>query len=87
MDLNFFLSLHLDINPCSSSPCENGGTCVNTIDGNYTCVYETQWTGSNCEVGEYFVSFVSKDGLSSPRNFFTATVSLSVILTLVMHVK
>ena len=38
---------------CSSSPCENGGTCVNTADNNYICVCRTQWTGTNCETGEY----------------------------------
>ena len=32
-----FPSLHIEINPCSSSPCENGGTCVNTLDKNYSC--------------------------------------------------
>ena len=47
-----FIPLHSEINPCSSSPCENNGTCENTIDGIYTCVCKPQWTGINCEVGK-----------------------------------
>ena len=53
-----FLSLHLEINPCSSSPCDNGGNCVNTLDGSYTCFCETQWTGSNCESGNCLLVIV-----------------------------
>ena len=42
---------------CASSPCENGGTCINTADNNYICVCKAQWTGTNCETGEYCVFF------------------------------
>ena len=48
-------TIDLEINPCSSSPCENGGICENTLDGNYTCGCKSQWTGINCETGECFV--------------------------------
>ena len=50
--LDNFSSLHLEINPCSSSPCGNGGTCINTLVGNYTCICKIQWTGTNCETGK-----------------------------------
>ena len=41
-----------EVDHCESSPCNNGGTCINTQSRNYTCVCENQWTGNNCEIGE-----------------------------------
>ena len=40
-----------EVDHCAGSPCMNGGMCINTVDGNYTCVCKTQWTGANCESG------------------------------------
>ncbi|TNN61134.1 Cubilin [Liparis tanakae] len=42
--------VHCDqnINECSSSPCQNGGTCADAIDG-FTCTCTAQWTGPLCQ--------------------------------------
>ena len=37
--------------PCSSSPCENNGTCVNSDDfDSYGCACDSDFTGENCEI-------------------------------------
>ena len=41
----------VDINECSSSPCDNGATCSDAIDG-YTCACVAGYTGTHCEIGE-----------------------------------
>ena len=42
-----------DINECSSSPCENGGSCTDSVNG-YTCSCVLSYTGKHCETGENF---------------------------------
>eukprot|EP00663_Eupelagonemidae_sp_cell21sb_P007331 gene7331-4234_t len=32
----------------ASSPCENGGSCKDGVNG-YTCSCENGWTGERCE--------------------------------------
>lgn len=36
------------IDYCTSSPCLNGGTCVQEVGG-YTCKCPSGYTGPNCE--------------------------------------
>ena len=38
----------LDIDECSSTPCQNDGTCIDGID-DYTCVCTRRYTGAVCE--------------------------------------
>ena len=40
-----------DIDECSSSPCDNGGTCSDFVDG-YTCTCDAGYTGTHCETGQ-----------------------------------
>ena len=35
--------------PCESDPCQNGGTCQGTDDGDYVCDCLHGWTGVDCE--------------------------------------
>ena len=36
---------------CMSSPCDNGGTCTDLLDG-YNCTCVGGYTGLHCETGE-----------------------------------
>ena len=42
--------LNTDIDECLSSPCQNGGTCTDDVNG-YTCACDAGYTGTNCETG------------------------------------
>ncbi|XP_039746472.1 cubilin [Pararge aegeria] len=37
-----------NINECQSHPCENGGTCLNLVNG-YHCLCPSTWKGVNCD--------------------------------------
>ena len=40
-----------DIDECVSVPCQNGGTCVDQING-YLCQCEPGYTDLQCQTGE-----------------------------------
>ena len=40
-----------DINECDSSPCENGGTCEDEVNG-YTCHCLSGYSGDHCQTGK-----------------------------------
>ena len=40
----------IDIEPCLSSPCMNGGSCINK-QGYYVCTCQTGKIGQNCQQG------------------------------------
>ena len=45
------LSLFPDTNECQSTPCINGGTCVDAVNG-YTCSCTSGWEGTLCDIGK-----------------------------------
>ena len=46
----YIVDLHLEINPCDSSPCANTGNCTSLGPFNYSCECAAGYTGSTCEV-------------------------------------
>ena len=40
----------VDIDACASTPCQNGGTCTDTVNG-YTCGCAAGYKGVLCETG------------------------------------
>lgn len=34
---------------CTSDPCKNGATCLNTANNGYLCRCPDAWTGEDCE--------------------------------------
>ena len=40
-----------DINECDSSPCENGGTCEDQVNG-YMCHCQSGYNGDHCQTGK-----------------------------------
>ena len=40
-----------DIDECESSPCLNGGTCMDEVNG-YNCTCILGWEGDMCEISE-----------------------------------
>lgn len=42
--------LYTEIDECESTPCQNGGTCVDALDS-YTCTCVVGYTGLSCEAG------------------------------------
>ena len=52
----FFFSQLTDINECSSSPCENGGTCSDAVN-EYSCSCVAGYAGDNCETSKFSVMF------------------------------
>ena len=45
------ISLVVDINDCSSSPCMNGATCTDAVNS-YACACIAGYTGTHCETGD-----------------------------------
>lgn len=44
----FSVSYNSDINECASSPCLNGGTCVDEVN-QFSCVCAKGWSGNTCQ--------------------------------------
>lgn len=40
---------NVDVNECDKTPCEEGGTCINTYGG-FKCVCPNNFTGSYCDI-------------------------------------
>ena len=46
--LSFKQSFFPDIDDCKSSPCKNGGTCIDGVNS-YSCKCPKKYAGKNCE--------------------------------------
>ena len=69
---SFFSS---DVNECGSSPCSNGGQCLDGVNG-YTCNCAPSWTGQHC-TGEYWMGSTS---LLCNKKMTACTVSMSHLI-------
>lgn len=45
-------TIPIAINHCLENLCQNGGTCINSIE-KYTCICQAGYSGTNCENGMY----------------------------------
>lgn len=45
--------LSLAVDHCSGAPCLHGKCKV--IHNNYECCCDAGWTGTNCDIGPYFI--------------------------------
>lgn len=52
-DMIFLCSVDLivDMDECASSPCAQGGTCIDLSNG-FECVCPPQWVGKTCKIGK-----------------------------------
>ena len=46
-----YFPFYSDVDECASSPCQNGGSCVDIIYG-YYCACKSGFHGLHCEQGE-----------------------------------
>lgn len=81
----FLLSLFLDTESCSSSPCLHNGTCINEL-GYYNCVCEQGWEEKNCDIGKYYSptlhAYLLKDDKFEIRHIFCFLSVKTVLLLL-----
>lgn len=52
----------LDVNECTTDPCINNGTCINTY-GSYYCRCPPGWEGVNCMAGKLYQKYHVKQNL------------------------
>ena len=65
----------IDINECQSSPCINGGTCLDGVN-RFICQCLPGYTGDRCEISK------SCDGITTEKNMerFTPNNTRNVFL-------
>ena len=87
----YVIILHLfiltDIDECESAPCSNGGIC-NNFPGEYECICGSGFTGSNCEIGEYYewhiiiitimVMIITRRRISNIDNKYITTIIIII---------
>ena len=47
---NSYSNIFIDIDECASSPCQNGGSCTDQVNG-YSCNCVYGYNGTDCETG------------------------------------
>lgn len=66
---------------CTADTCMNGGSCENTTDGvGYLCTCDLGWTGTRCEIREYFTlqQWLGDECIGVPWRCFRLQVGLCV---------
>ena len=64
-----------DIDECSPSPCLNGGTCMDQVNG-YICSCSIAATGALCETGESLITItMAPRSRICDNSFFTLTTT------------
>ena len=53
---NSYSNIFIDIDECASSPCQNGGSCTDEVNG-YTCNCIAGYDGTDCETGNNAIFF------------------------------
>ena len=48
---------YIDVNECSSDPCQNGGTCTDGV-ASYTCACSSGFSGTDCETSTILIYLV-----------------------------
>ena len=46
-----FLLILVDIDDCADQPCQNGGTCIDSVN-DYSCNCVDGYSGKDCSVGK-----------------------------------
>ena len=62
------------VNECGSLPCENGGTCIDSISS-YTCVCTESFEGSNCQTATVTVNSCPDTEVPNSNRATTGSVS------------
>ena len=56
MEQSILLTFFVDIDECASSPCQNGGSCTDVVNG-HTCICVDGYDGPNCENGKVILFY------------------------------
>jgi len=44
---------------CAVNPCQNGGTCYETMDNIIMCDCVLEFTGAYCDIGQYTLHYTT----------------------------
>ena len=67
---------HPDIDECASAPCQNGGTCVDQVNG-YLCQCAPGYTDLECQTGKQYQS-IGKEHNVRESNYRYSSVFLTL---------
>ena len=74
----YLINVIADVNECESNPCNNGGRCVDGVNG-YSCNCTDGYVGLECETGEYISSIYFLSG-NMNNLFFSGNLHLLCVI-------